>query len=295
MGLMTNELAQGEIRLDLGGEVVSLVSTTDSVNLCVDEPFAPFLSCSAPDVRLELHCGSALQYDPGELLFDSGGMWRLERAQGKLILSQHNPFYGLIQLTILDPDLRAGDVYCVEEHWRDADYPVSSFIHPLAQVLLIALLARGCGVLLHACGVSDGGRGYVFAGPSGAGKSTLAELWQEQHGVRVLNDDRIVVREREGRFWVHGTPWHGSVPLASPEAAPLERVFVIHHDAENRARPLSPLGATAGLLAQSFPPFWDAEGMAFTLEFLDRLSQAVPCHELGFVPRASAIDLVRSL
>ena len=81
----------------------------------------------------------------------------------------------------------------------------------------------------------------------------------------------------------------------SPEAAPLERVFIIQHASENGVVPLSPPDAASRLLARSFATFWDAEGMAFTLKFLGQLSQAVLCYELGFVADESVVDFVRCL
>lgn len=150
-------------------------------------------------------------------------------------------------------------------------------------------------VLLHACGVKDGERGLVFAGTSGAGKSTIARLWEGQEGISVLSDDHVIVRERDGQFWVYGTPWPGQGGMSTPEAATLERVFLVQHASENRAVPLGPLDGASGLLLRSFTTFWDVEGMAFTLDLLGQLSQKVPCYELGFVPDESVINFVRCL
>jgi hypothetical protein len=51
----------------------------------------------------------------------------------------------------------------------------------------------------------------------------------------------------------------------------------------------------SGLLARAFPPFWDAEGMQSTLEFLERLVASVPCYALGFVPEAQTLDFIRAV
>jgi hypothetical protein len=166
----------------------------------------------------------------------------------------------------------------------------------MTEILMVNLLSRGRGVLLHACGVATiGGRGHLFVGVSGAGKSTLANLWRRRSDVVVLSDDRVIVRRRGEEFWAHGTPWHGDAKLASPVAVPLERIYVIEHAEENRAVPLKPVDAASRLLVRAFPTYWDAEGMAFTLQLLGQLSQAVPCYELGFVPDQSVIDFVGSL
>ena len=46
-------------------------------------------------------------------------------------------------------------------------------------------------------------RGFLFAANSTHGKSTTARLWRDQ--ATVLNDDRIVLRRREGRRAERGT------------------------------------------------------------------------------------------
>ena len=70
--------------------------------------------------------------------------------------------------------------------------------------LMINLLGKGRGVLVHSCGIDVNGDGYLFAGNSTNGKSTLAELWKD-HG-KILNDDRIVIRFWDGQFWMYSTP-----------------------------------------------------------------------------------------
>ena len=91
------------------------------------------------------------------------------------------------------------------------------------------LLAQGRGVLLHASAVKVGGKGILFSGTSGAGKSTMASLWDGLENTTVLSDDRVIVREHSGQLWAYGTPWHGSARISSPEAVPLDRIFVLHH------------------------------------------------------------------
>jgi hypothetical protein len=159
---------------------------------------------------------------------------------------------------------------------------------------MVNLLSRGRGVLLHAMGVSDRGRGLLFAGTSGAGKSTMAGLWRNREGATPLSDDRVIVRRNNGGFWIYGTPWQSDARVAYPHSAPLKQIFIIHHHSpNNRTLPLDPASAASKLLARSFPTFWDADGMAFTVDFLGQLAQSVPCNELGFVPSPDIVDFVR--
>ena len=189
-------------------------------------------------------------------------------------------------------DFCRGEIYVRRPGQGYLYYPLD---YPLDELLLINLLSKGRGVLVHAFAVDDNGRGIVFAGTSGAGKSTLATLWEKQEGVTLLSDDRVILRMRQGRLWIYGTPWHGDARAASPEGVPLEQIYLIKHAGKNQAIPLNPLDAVSCLLVRSFPTFWDAEGMDSTLEFLEQVSYSVPCHELGFVPDDRVIDFVRSI
>jgi hypothetical protein len=72
----------------------------------------------------------------------------------------------------------------------------------------------------------------------------------------------------------------------------LSRIFFIRHGHGNAIRKLSPAGAVREMLKCSFPPLWDAGGMAAALGLFHGMATAVPCDELAFVPESSAIDFV---
>jgi len=170
-------------------------------------------------------------------------------------------------VVILESALNIGDI------WLSGDEDVLNPLpHPLGAIVTNHwLVHRRAGVMAHAAGVSCHGHGMLFAGYSGAGKTTLSRLWLEQAGSTVLNDDRVIVRQRSGGYWVYGTPWHSQERTVSNLAVPLERVFVVRHGPRNQAKRLSPAAATAALLARTFLPYWDAEGTAFVLEFVQAI------------------------
>jgi hypothetical protein len=223
--------------------------------------------------------------------FDSGANWTLHIVDGNPVIRIRTSRFDPHQIVVLEPDYEGGDIYCVGDQWQEQR--LSPLGSPLEQVLMVNLLGQGRGILLHASAVIDGGEGILFNGMSGSGKSTMAGLWEEREEVTVLSDDRVIVREHDGRFWAYGTPWHGSARISSPEAAPLERIFLIHHAEGNTITRLGPTQAVSQVLARSFPPLWDAESTTFTLAFLERLVETVPCHKLGFAPDETAVDFVR--
>jgi len=98
---------------------------------------------------------------------------------------------------------------------------------------MVCLLSQNRGLLVHAFGVDDGGRGLLFAGNSTHGKSATACLWKDR--AAVLNDDRI---------WMYGTPWHGDYDGVAPHGVPLEKLIFLHHAPVDCPLPARP-GASA--------------------------------------------------
>jgi hypothetical protein len=117
-------------------------------------------------------------------------------------------------------------------------------------------------------------------------------MWDQEPGVDVLSDDRNIVRKKGDRYWAHGTPWHGDAKFASAESVVLERIFFLKQGKENAINEIKGIHPVSLFLTTSFPPYWDANGMAFTLEMLTDLTTQVPCQELTFRPDRSIIDFV---
>ena len=162
------------------------------------------------------------------------------------------------------------------------------------ELLMINYLARGHGVIIHACGIDNNGIGMLFAGESGAGKSTLANLWNQEAGVAVLSDDRTLVRQIDGEWWLFGTPWHGEAKFGSRRGIQLEKIFFLRHSQKNAVQPLSSAASVLRLLQSSFPPFWDAAGMEYSMKLFEALATRVACAELSFWPDERVIQFVNA-
>jgi hypothetical protein len=183
--------------------------------------------------------------------FDSGQTWALIQSGSNLVLQNAslNSKTTPTRFLFISSDLESGDLYVSDDAPADID-PLG---YPLNQVLWIILLSQGRGLLFHACGIDDQGMGYLFLGNSGDGKSTTARLWSD-HGLTVLNDDRIIVRENRGKFWMYGTPWHGDFKEHSSHGLPIHKLFFLRHGRKNSSRLKCDAEAVSMLLTRSFPP-----------------------------------------
>jgi hypothetical protein len=288
----------GELRVTIAGITAAIRSREPDISLGVEGPTAKFVNPAAdPDISLDVVWAAPPAIPPGALQFDSGGVWQLFRDGDVLVFRLSSPKFGPLpyKTAVVGPDFSSG---IVELHRPcfDPAAPIYPLEYPLDELLLTNWLSFGRGVETHACAVVDeDGRGYLFAGHSGAGKTTMARQWFEEAGVNVLSDDRVVLRNVDGRIWMYGTPWHGDEPLASPGRAVLTRAFFLEHAPANHDTPVTGARAVDKLLVRSFPPFSSAAGMSTTVALLHEIVERVPFADLGFVPAPAIRDVVRGL
>lgn len=274
-----------EVRLGIGGFIIALTILPGCDSNGLPPAYARFLAEGEADVRIQVHPGPRpTAHQTRESVFRAGPNWSLFRSAEQYVLAT------MFHETVFSPDFRCAELY-LRTGENDSARPYF-FDYPLAELLMINLLGREQGLVLHACGVVLAGQGLLFCGPSGAGKSTLANIWLAHAGAGVLGDDRIIVRDIHGALTAYGTPWHGTAGLCSAEAAPINKIFFIEHATENRLHPLGRTAMAARLLTSSFPPFWDSAGMTRSLEFVDTLSAGVAGISLGFVPDDRIVEFV---
>ena len=117
---------------------------------------------------------------------------------------------------------------------------------------------------------------------------------------RFAQDDKLKTKRfaqddksKSGGMRMYGTPWHGEAMYASPNSAPLSRIFIIEHGRGNVLTRLSPSQAVAELFARSFVPFHRHEYVDSALEFLQELVGAVPVYHYAFEPTEAAVERIR--
>jgi hypothetical protein len=266
------------------------------------------------DIEIEVERVASLQPATGRKLFDSHGVWTAHENGSEIAFDFSTPVFAS------NPYKRL----CVDRSFSGASlklnrecYPggvVDPLEYPTDELLIVHRLALAGGVEFHGCGLVDSEcGGQLFLGHSGAGKSTTTRLWKSLRDVRVLSDDRIIVRHgsglaelqpegwlrsegsREGnspRIWMYGTPWHGEAAFALPDRAELRRIFILSHGAENRIRPLSKARAVAEMFSRCFVPFYSGEHLEATLACLNQIADALPCYRFEFIPATSAVETI---
>jgi hypothetical protein len=248
-----------------------------------------------PDIEIKARRRYLSIESNGKKVFDSGALWQLYSDNGTYVFQFTSPAFGTFPYKIasFNKDFTKGEV-SINRSYFDPNRCIYPLEYPLDELLLVNHLGMGKGVEVHASGVVDSsGQGHLFLGQSGAGKTTMARLWQDTPGVTILSDDRIILRQIDKKLWMYGTPWHGEAMLASPDRAPLERIYFLEKGAKNGVVSQKNSESVGNLIACSFIPFYSQDALSFTLSFFEEVVKAVPCYDLSFVPDQRVVEFVQ--
>lgn len=147
------------------------------------------------------------------------------------------------------------------------------------------LVTQAGGVILHASFVIHQGRAILFTAPSGTGKSTQAELWRQLRGARVVNGDRVILRE--GMAW--GLPFSGSSRDCENLSAPLAAIVYLGQAPRTHIARLSGAAAFRRLWEGCAVNTWDRADVAQAMETVSRTLETVPLFHLNCTPDESAV------
>jgi hypothetical protein len=278
-----------QFTLEIAGICIEIESEDRLDDWDIDSAYRPFVSNRKADIHLKMRRGNPVLSGSAQV-FDNLPIWTLHRQGDTTAFKIFGQLNGQKRILSFDPDIQTPNLY-FPDVGGDFEDP---FYGPTLELLMIQYLAQGRGMIMHACGIDDGGCGMLFVGESGAGKSTLSNLWHQQNRAAIFSDDRVILRQKDGEYWMFGTPWHGDAGFVSPHRVKLEHIFFLQHDQNNAVRALDRSETVAEFLKASFPPFWDSDGVAFAMAFFSDLTEAVPCEALSFKPDASIVDFVKS-
>ena len=113
-------------------------------------------------------------------------------------------------------------------------------------------------LLIHASLVRHEGYGYAFCAKSGTGKSTQVANWLRTiPNCDLMNDDNPVIRLRDGRPVIYGSPWSGKTPCYRQVSAPLGAITQIDRALVNSVDRLRPLEAFGTFLPSCSAMKWE--------------------------------------
>lgn len=144
-------------------------------------------------------------------------------------------------------------------------------------------------LMIHASVIRNAEKAYVFLGRSGTGKSTHSSLWLKHiEGSSLLNDDNPVIRVKDGKVYVYGTPWSGKTPCYKNEVVEAGSVVRLSQAPFNKIDRLSPLHAYAALMPSCSCMRWDSASYEALHKTVEKVIMAVPCWHLQCLPDEDA-------
>ena len=149
-------------------------------------------------------------------------------------------------------------------------------------------------ILFHGSALSFSGDGYIFSAKSGTGKSTHARIWRERFGnsVKMINDDKPMIKITDNSAFVYGTPWNGKHRLGENISAPIKAICFLKRSEVNSIKKTEALNIYPQLLSQVYKPT-DKALFEKTLDLLRKLCSCVDFYELecNMEPEAAEVAL----
>jgi hypothetical protein len=291
--------------LSIGGVSLRIVAG-DRSPVAINAQHEPFtVDGGWADISVEVQRLPCITSGAQRVLFDSGTTWRVYGCGQDLRFDFGYPLadQAPAKRLFVDRTYQSAILQLNSLFLSDFCGRVPPLAYPVDELLIIHRLTQERAIELHGVGiVGPNGANNLFVGHSGAGKSTTARLWTSLHQVKILSDDRIIVRESPIReiyagdnprqILMYGTPWHGEGRFALPERAPLHRIFVLEHGHGNMLTRLTKSQAVAELFARAFVPFHRHEYVDNALSFLEQVADSIPCYRYDFEPDERAVERI---
>ena len=135
--------------------------------------------------------------------------------------------------------------------------------------------------LFHSSVVEVDGECYLFTAKSGTGKSTHTRMWREVFGKRavMINDDKPLIRNENGKFYAYGTPWDGKHELSTNKKSPIKAICFLDRGETNDIEKVSAEEVMLKLITQLYRPR-NADGVVKTLDFADQMLKNIPMYKM---------------
>ena len=136
-------------------------------------------------------------------------------------------------------------------------------------------------LMVHGSAVALDGEGFLFTADCGTGKSTHTRFWREIFGDRavMVNDDKPLLRVKDGQVTVYGTPWNGKHRLGNNISVPLKALCILERGEKNTIEKVDAANVLP-LLMQQINRMSDPVKMFQTMDLLGQLLKCVPIYRL---------------
>lgn len=155
------------------------------------------------------------------------------------------------------------------------------------------LIGRGA-ITLHCAYMRYKDEAILFSAPSGTGKTTQATLWEQYRGSRVINGDKSLLQQIDGRWTARGWPVCGSSGICHNEDTPIRAIVMLSQGKTDTIRRLSPFQAFTQIYSQITINSWNREAQQRSMDLIEALVAQVPVYHLSCTISENAVKCLES-
>jgi hypothetical protein len=286
--------------LNIAGYIIRFESADGGPDLVPSERFLRNIcSNSDPDVMVNVHAGKLSLPRGAKMVFNApyveevngiaekkrDRFWSVHKHHNDLFIKTLFPLSSFRKKAVLKYSLSSPEW----DLWIDsAGTGTDPMEYPLDGLILYYLTVIKGDILIHASGINQSGRGYLFSGVSGKGKSTMAKLW-DKAGAKVIHDDRLIIRRNGSGYKMYNTPVYNN---DEPSESPLDKIFLIGHGKRNEIIPVSGASGVSLIMANCIQHNWDPKIVVRLLGSVSIMCTSIPAARLLFRPDRSVIDYI---
>lgn len=167
---------------------------------------------------------------------------------------------------------------------------IDPMTQPLGSLLMIYLAHITNGFLIHASGVLDNHRSYIFSAVSGTGKSTMAKLWQTE-GAEIINDDRLWLHRVKDNWFMFNTPM--VFYPQKPKMAQADNILLLSQSKINNITPIVGIKASMQVMSNCIQHFYNQEMTSSHLDSVLDFTSNTSIFNCAFKPDADIVHLIR--
>lgn len=162
----------------------------------------------------------------------------------------------------------------------------------LTGMVFNSMMASKSVICLHASAISHNNDGILFSASSGTGKSTHTNLWMKyKNDVLIVNDDKPLIRYKNNRFELVGSPWSGKTSKNENVVVPLKAICFLSQSKENKASELTDYEKLIYVIRNLHRPM-DEKLYKNVLDIVNILVQEIPMYHLQCDISPTAVETI---
>jgi len=297
-------MTENSFYLNIADFIIHFYSENNNKKIYVPEGFRPFI-CHVnkkPDVSIKVCNGFPFNTNEAEEIFrahdfitspdkENDILWSVYKHKGKDYIISAEPHRKIYPyLCAYFPETQSNwEVYTSEAIEENGFTVLNPLAYPMGPLLMYHLALYNNAIMIHASGIADDNKAYLFSGFSGVGKSTMAGLWYNS-GHKVINDDRLMLRYIDGQCIMYNTPM---TYADMPKKNVLSHAFLLKQHPENYLTHLKGLVGMTRFMAFCIQHHYNKQHVDVILDTVQKIAQTISVYELGFVPDISAVELIK--